>query len=150
HAGYMLIGLAVAPRLTAGTSAPVGGVEAVLFYLGTDGAVTVGAFALLASLSTPGRPARAVDDLAGLARSHPGVALLMVLFLFSLIGIPLTGGFYGKLWIFLGALGVPYNPAVPAEVEQYRLFVWLAVIGVINAAVGAWYYLRIAAVMYLR
>jgi NADH-quinone oxidoreductase subunit N len=145
HAGYMLIGLAVAPWLTAGTSAPVGGVEAVLFYLVTYAAMTVGAFALLASLSTPERPAETVDDLAGLARSHPGVALLMVLFLFSLIGIPFTAGFYGKLWIFLGALGVP-----PAEADQHRLFVWLAVIGVINAAIGAWYYLRIAAVMYLR
>jgi NADH-quinone oxidoreductase subunit N len=150
HAGYMLIGLAVAPKLTAGTTAPVGGVEAVLFYLVTYAAMTIGAFAILACLSTPERPAETVDDLAGLARSHPGMALLMVLFLFSLIGIPLTGGFYGKLWLFLGALGVPYNAAVPAEVEQHRLFVWLAVIGVINAAIGAWYYLRIAAAMYLR
>jgi NADH-quinone oxidoreductase subunit N len=149
HAGYMLIGLAVAPKLTA-ASAPVGGVEAVLFYLVAYGGMTVGAFAILACLSTPERPAETVDDLAGLARSHPGMALLMVLFLFSLIGIPFTAGFYGKLWIFLGALGVPYDPAKPAEVEQYRLFVWLAVIGAINAAIGAWYYLRIATVMYLR
>ena len=97
HAGYMLIGLAVAPRLTAGsTGEAVGGVEALLFYLLAYGAMTVGAFAVLHYLSTPDRPIENVDDLAGLGKSHPGVALLMVLFLFSLIGMPLTGGVHGQ------------------------------------------------------
>jgi NADH-quinone oxidoreductase subunit N len=151
HAGYMLMGLAVAPRLLAPeTSAPVGGVEAVLFYLVAYAAMTTGAFAVLASLSTRERPAETVDDLAGLSRSHPGTALLMVLFLFSLIGIPLTGGFVGKLWLFLGALGVPYSPEDARSLEQHRLFVTLAVIAALNAAVGGWYYLRIAAAMFLR
>src|SRR5262249_49508492 len=75
--------------------------------------------------------------------SHPGVALLMVLFLFSLIGIPLTAGFTGKLMVFFGAMSVPSE----AHAELFR---WLALIGVLNAAIGAWYYLRIIAVMYLR
>jgi NADH-quinone oxidoreductase subunit N len=139
HAGYMLIGLAVAPA-SAGESG-AGGVEAVLFYLVAYSAMTVGAFAVLVYLSTPQRPVETVDDLAGLARSHPGLALLMVLFLFSLIGIPLTGGFAGKLLLFLGAMSIKEPPLL------YR---GLALIGVINAAIGAWYYLRIAAVMYLR
>jgi NADH-quinone oxidoreductase subunit N len=149
HAGYMLIGLAVTPRLAGAPGAPLGGVEAVLFYLVAYSAMTVGAFAVLHHLSTPGRPVDTVDDLAGLGRSHPGLALVMVLFLFSLIGIPLTAGFLGKLWVFLGALSVPAGES-PALLEQKRLFIVLALIGAINAAVGAWYYLRIAAVMYLR
>ncbi len=66
----------------------------------------------------------------------------MAIFLFSLIGIPLTAGFTGKLLIFFGAL------TVPGEAEY--LFTVLAFLGVINAAIGGWYYLRIIAVMYLR
>jgi NADH-quinone oxidoreductase subunit N len=150
HAGYMLIGLAVAPRLSADTSGSVGGVEAVLFYLVCYGGMTVGAFAILSYLSTDERPVETVDDLAGLGRSHPGVALLMALFLFSLIGIPLTAGFWGKFLLFNGALMVPYNIDSATSIEQRRLFITLAFIGVINAAIAGWYYLRIAAAMYLR
>jgi NADH-quinone oxidoreductase subunit N len=165
HAGYMLIALAVAPylrrpALTAGLAGP-DGVEALLYYLTAYAAMTVGAFAVIAYLDTPVRPVETVDDLAGLSGSHPGLALLMVVFLFSLIGIPLTAGFTGKLLIFVGALGVPAEPfrmglAAPAEAlpmasEQHALlFRVLAVIGVVNAAIAAWYYLRIIAVMYLR
>jgi NADH-quinone oxidoreductase subunit N len=141
HAGYMLIGLATAPGLRGEPVA--GGVEAILFYLVAYGAMTVGAFAVIAYLSTPQRPVETVDDLAGLSSSHPGIALLMGLFLFSLIGIPLTAGFWGKLLLFLGALAVPPQ-------DHAWLFRILALVGVINAAIGAWYYLRILAVMYLR
>jgi NADH-quinone oxidoreductase subunit N len=141
HAGYMLIGLAVAsyPR----SDQVGGGLDAVLFYLVAYGAMTVGAFAVLAYLSTSRQPVETVDDLAGLSKSHPGVALLMCVFLLSLIGIPLTAGFAGKLMLFWGAMVVP-------PMEQARLFRLLALIGVLNAAVGGWYYLRIIAVMYLR
>jgi NADH-quinone oxidoreductase subunit N len=152
HAGYMLIGLAVAPYLISDayfaparepSAALTGGVETTLFYLAAYGAMTVGAFAVLAYLSTPQRPVETMDDLAGLGRSHPGVALLMLLFLFSLIGIPLTAGFAGKFMLFFGAMGV-------RSAEHAGLFRVLALLGVINSAIGAWYYLRIAAVMYLR
>lgn len=148
HAGYMLIGLAVAPhlggrRLTDAVSIS-GGVDAVLFYLAAYGAMTVGAFAVVVYLSTPQRPVATVDDLAGLSRSHPGVALFMLVFLFSLIGIPLTAGFAGKLALFFGAL------AAPPPLEHPWLFRGLAVIGGINTAVAAWYYLRIVAAMYFR
>jgi NADH-quinone oxidoreductase subunit N len=93
-------------------------------------------------LSTPERPVENVDDLAGLSTSHPAIALVMAVFLFSLIGIPLTAGFTGKFLIFFGALAVPGDPA--------SLFTILAFLGVINAAIGGWYYLRLVAVMYLR
>ncbi len=157
HAGYMLIGLAVAPRLAGAPGEAIGGVEALLFYLLAYGAMTVGAFAVLYYLSTPGRSVENVDDLAGLGKSHPGLALLMVLFLFSLIGLPLTGGFIGKFRLFFAAMGLSDN-TIPGLTDaareqltaQVRLYRILALIGALNAAVGAWYYLRIAAVMYLR
>jgi NADH-quinone oxidoreductase subunit N len=141
HSGYMLIALAVAPNLR--NEAVGGGIGAILFYLVAYGGMTVGAFAVIASLSKPARPVETVDDLAGLSTTHPLLALLMAVFLFSLIGIPLTAGFAGKLMIFFGAMAV-------AQPEQARLFRILALIGVLNAAVGGWYYLRILAVMYLR
>jgi NADH-quinone oxidoreductase subunit N len=144
HAGYMLIGLAVAPDLR---PADLSGIDAVLFYLIAYAAMTVGAFAALAYLSTPDRPIETVDDLAGAGRSRPGVALLLALFLFSLIGIPLTAGFMGKLFLFFAALSV--SPETTSA-DHARLFRWLALIGVLNAAIGAYYYLRLIGAMYLR
>jgi NADH-quinone oxidoreductase subunit N len=150
HAGYMLIALAAAPYLRhAGDRAGPDGIEALLYYLVAYGAMTVGAFAVLSYLSTQQRQVETMDDLAGLSASHPGIALFMTVFLFSLIGIPFTAGFTGKLLVFFGALGIPeadaHGQAAPAG-----LFRLLALIGVLNAAIGAWYYLRIIAVMYLR
>jgi NADH-quinone oxidoreductase subunit N len=151
HAGYMLVGVAVAlaPRLAVGDMA-VGGVESVLFYLIGYGAMTTGAFAVISYLSTRDRPVETVEDVAGLARTHPGTALLLALFLFSLIGMPLTVGFAGKFLIFFGAMDLPSAADNVASLEQARLFRILALIGMLNAAIGGWYYLRIIAVMYLR
>ena len=81
------------------------------------------------------------DDLAGLGTSHPGIALVMSIFLFSLIGMPLTAGFAGKFLLFFDALSLDGDRAV-----QFR---WLAGVGAVNAAIGGWYYLRILAKMYL-
>jgi NADH-quinone oxidoreductase subunit N len=143
HAGYMMVGLAVAHRLATAappTQAP-GGVPALLFYLVAYGAMTVGAFAVIAYLSTPERPIETEDDLAGLSTSHPGVALLMAVFLFSLIGIPLTAGFMGKLFLVAGAMAV--------DAPNATIYRWLALILVLNAGIGGWYYLRILSKMYL-
>ncbi len=158
HAGYMLIGLAVAPRLANGAGEAIGGVEALLFYLLAYGAMTVGVFAVISYLSTSARSVENVDDLAGLGKSHPGLALVMVLFLFSLIGMPLTGGFTGKFLLFFDAMGLPSSGSLPGLTDfareqmavQAKLYRILVLIGALNAAIGAWYYLRIAAVMYLR
>jgi NADH-quinone oxidoreductase subunit N len=145
HAGYMLVALAGAHHVSGSEKVSahsgLGGAPAVLFYLAAYGGMTIGAFAVLVYLSTPERPVENEDDLAGLSRTHPGLALMMTLFLFSLIGIPLTAGFVGKLLIFLGALSVEGDRAI-----FYRE---LALIMAINAAVGAWYYLRIVTKMYL-
>src|SRR5262249_12169500 len=86
HAGYMLIALAAAPYLRSASDggqagAAPGGVESLLFYLVAYGAMTIGAFGVIAYLSSKERPVESVDDLSGLSSSHPGVALLMVLFL---------------------------------------------------------------------
>lgn len=144
HAGYMLIGLAAAPELKNSETSTLHGTEAILFYLVAYGAMTVGAFAVLSYLSTSERQVESIDDLAGLGRSHPATALVMGLFMFSLIGLPLTAGFWGKLQLFLSALQVQRSQ------DQQPLFVILAVIAAINGAIAGYYYLRVVAVMFLR
>jgi NADH-quinone oxidoreductase subunit N len=141
HAGYMLMGLAIAPMLYR-DSLP-GGIDAILFYLVAYGSMTVGAFAVLAALNRPERPVETVDDLAGLSRTHPVLSIFMAICLLSLIGIPLTAGFVGKLLLFLGAI----LPTLEGYPWMFRV---LALVGALNAAVGGWYYLRILAVMFLR
>jgi NADH-quinone oxidoreductase subunit N len=160
HAGYMLMGLATAPYLRLKPQAIPGGVESLLFYLAAYGAMTVGAFAVVSYLDSRERPVTTIDDLGGLAKSHPGIALMMAVFLLSLTGIPLTAGFAGKFLLFSGVVSVCVNaPELanlinPSEAgaweQQARLFLVLGVVGMLNAAVGGWYYLRIVAVMYLR
>jgi NADH-quinone oxidoreductase subunit N len=139
HAGYMLVALASAPYLGNTDNAGIG---APIYYLVAYGAMTVGVFTVLAMYDRPDRPVETIDDLAGLSRSHAGVAFLLLVMLLSLIGIPFTAGFTGKLMIFFGALSV--------ETELVWLYQVLALIGMLNAAVGAWYYLRIVSAMYLR
>lgn len=141
HAGYMLAAVAAAPYLSSGDSA-VSGVVALLYYLAAYGAMTFGVFAVIAMLHRPERPVENVDDLAGLAKSHPILALMLTVLLLSLIGIPLTAGFTGKFLVFFGAL------SVQGPIDW--LYPLLALIGMLNAAVGGWYYLRIITVMYLR
>ncbi len=135
HAGYMLVGLGAGSM----QGGEISGITALFFYLVVYGAMTVGAFAVPIYLSRPDRPVETVDDLSGLWRSHPSVALMMALFLFSLTGLPPTGGFLAKLFIFFAAWST--------QAPLYRL---LAVLMAINAAIGAFYYLRIVSIMYLR
>jgi NADH-quinone oxidoreductase subunit N len=152
HAGYMLVALASAPYLS-GPNAASNGVAALLFYLAAYGAMTFGVFGVIAMLHRPERPVESVDDLAGLGKSHPRVAILLTVLMLSLIGMPLTAGFTGKFFIFFGALSTEALPAplggVTRELPAW-LYPTLAVIGMLNAAVGGWYYLRVIAVMYLR
>src|SRR5206468_370359 len=108
--------------------------QALLFYLIAYGAMTVGAFAVLAYLDSPARRIETLDDVAGLRETHPWSAFLMSLFFVSLIGLPLTAGFVGKFWLFIGAL------ATPAEAPMREYFRVLAVVGVLNAAIAAYYY----------
>lgn len=134
HAGYMLVGLTVGTR-TGGT---VNGTDALLFYLTVYGVMTIGVFAVIVALSRPARPVETIDDLAGLSQSHPAAALMMMVLLFSLTGLPPTGGFLGKFNLFMAAWSQGTS-------EGH----WLAILLAANAAIGAWYYLRIVGVMYL-
>jgi NADH-quinone oxidoreductase subunit N len=149
HAGYLMIGVTVAFRngdVANGTTLPIPtelGSEAILFYLVSYALMTLGAFAIIIGLSTPERPVETIDDLAGLAKSHRILALAMAICLFSLAGIPPLAGFWGKLNIFVAAFAASGN----TDSQKYQ---WLAVIGVINAAIGAAYYLKIVVAIYLR
>jgi len=132
HAGYMLIGLAV------GDAGYVGGTPAVLFYLAVYGLMTIGVFALLTGLGSAERPVQTDDDLRGLSYARPTAALLLAVCLFSLTGLPPTAGFLGKLNLFLAAWS--------AESAMGQV---LAAMLALNAAIAAWYYLRLIALMFL-
>ena len=146
HGGYMLLGLIAASSLPDAKGLPtIGGIEALLVYLVAYGAMTVGAFAVILYVSVPEQPVESIDDLAGLGHTHPISAAAMAIFLFSLIGMPLTAGFAGKFLLFLGAFSAPSDTA-----SMRNLYQALAVVAAINAAIGAVYYLRVIGVIYLR
>ncbi len=145
HAGYMLIGLAVA--LAAGNaSGPLGGVGAAAFYMAVYAAATLGAFAVLEYLGASDQRIDGVDELAGLGRTRPWAACMLAVCLFSLLGAWPMSGFWGKLLLFAGALNVDGH----ADAGLRWWFIGLAIVGVLNAAVAAAYYLRIVAAMYFR
>lgn len=146
HGGYMLMGVVIASSLPDAKTTPgVGGIDALLVYLVAYGMMTLGAFAVILFLSTPERPVESIDDLAGLGQSNPISAGAMAVFLFSLIGLPLTAGFAGKLLLFVGAFTAPTD--TPAMRNLYQL---MAIFAAVNAAIGAYYYLRVVGVMFFR
>jgi NADH-quinone oxidoreductase subunit N len=147
HAGYMLIGLAVATA-TVETGEMEGGIAATLFYVFVYALATLGAFAALSFLSDEGQEVNRIAELGGLAGTRPITAAAIAVFMFSLAGIPPLAGFWGKLTLFLSAVD---TATVSASANQPHLSTWfigLAVAGALNAAVAAAYYLRIIAVMY--
>ena len=127
HVGYMLVGVVAGGSLGNG---------AVLFYLLVYTFTTAGAFGAILLLERDGREAVQLADYGGLATRHPVLAVALSVFLLSLIGIPPTAGFVGKFYLFGAAVKSGY--------------VWLAVIGVLNSAVAAYYYLRLIVFMYMR
>ena len=145
--GYMLIGLAVG-LATSNAAGPIDGIVALGFYLVTYAAATIGAFALLQHLGRADRRIDGVEELAGLGRTRPAAAAVMAVCMFSLAGVPPLAGFWAKLMVFGSALSVGGKFGAPEGLSFW--FVGLAVVGVVNAAVAAAYYLRIVAVMYFR
>jgi NADH-quinone oxidoreductase subunit N len=127
NAGYMLV------AVTAHSDA---GAAAVMFYLAAYALTNIGAFAIITYFARKGERYVAIDDFAGLAQRQPLMAAMMTIFLLSLIGVPLTGGFFGKFYIFKSALD--------------SNLVWLSVLGLLNSAVAAYYYLYILVVMYMK
>src|SRR5438552_9285783 len=131
HAGYLLVAFAVPQDALANT-----GISAAMFYTAAYAAMNVGAFAVVSHFAAAGERYVALEDYAGLGRRSPLLAATLTIFLLSLIGIPITGGFFAKFYVFSAAL-------------QANL-VGLVIIGVLNSAVGAYYYLRVMVVMYMR
>jgi NADH-quinone oxidoreductase subunit N len=150
HAGYMLIGLAVFMAPGTGGGGDWDGVGAMLFYLLVYAVATIGAFAALAVFGSQERQLDSVEELAGLAWTpgpiRPAMAWLIALFLLSLTGIPTLAGFWGKLAIFASSLSVGRTETADAR----PWFIALAVIGVVNSAIAAAYYLRVVGVMFFR
>jgi len=127
HAGYILMGLITASKT---------GLAGVLIYIVGYAVMTLGAFTMIILLCRKNMRGDQISDFRGLARTHPAVAAAFVLFALSLIGIPPTAGFVGKLFLFSAAV--------------QGGFYWLAVIGVLNSAISLYYYFRVVMVMYMQ
>jgi NADH-quinone oxidoreductase subunit N len=126
HAGYLLVAFAGKPQL---------GMSSAMFYTAAYAAMNVGAFVVVAHFANAGEKYVTLEDYAGLGRKSPMLAAVLTFFLMSLIGIPITGGFFAKFYVLTAAL-------------QANL-IGLAIILVLNSAVGAYYYLRIIVMMYM-
>jgi NADH-quinone oxidoreductase subunit N len=134
HTGYMLVGLAA----YASANSRIEGLEALLYYGAAYSFMNLGAFAVIAALQRRTGITSALETFAGLARREPALAILMTLFLLSLTGIPPTAGFWAKAYVILAA--VQAGGAVGV----------LAVVVVLNAAIAAFYYLRVVVYMFMR
>jgi NADH-quinone oxidoreductase subunit N len=132
HAGYVLVALTAA----AASDQLALGAAAVLYYLAAYALMKLGAFVVVAQLGGASERRVEISDLAGLASQQPFTAALFSLFLLSLLGLPVTAGFLGKFYIF--------NAALASQL------IWLAVLLAINSVIGAFYYLRVLVVMYMR
>jgi NADH-quinone oxidoreductase subunit N len=127
QAGYILVAFAARPDA---------GTPTIMFYTAAYAAMNVGAFAVVSHFANSGERYVYLEDYAGLGRRSPVLSGILTVFLISLIGIPVTGGFFAKFYVFSAAL-------------QSGL-VWLTIIGVINSAIAAYYYLKVIVVMYMR
>ena len=127
HAGYALLGI-----ITANNE----GLASVMNYLMIYAFMNIGAFAVIIMLRSEGFKGESIYDYQGLSKTHPLAAVLMLIFMFSLTGIPPTAGFIGKLYIFMSAINAGYT--------------WLVIIAVIFSAISAYFYLRVVMYMYMR
>lgn len=127
HAGYALIGF------IAGTG---DGISSVMNYLFIYAFMNIGAFSIVTILKSEGVAGEELSDYEGLAKTHPLASGLMLIFMFSLTGIPPTAGFIGKFYLFMSAIKAGYT--------------WLAVVAVIFSAISAYFYLRVVMLMYMK
>jgi NADH-quinone oxidoreductase subunit N len=126
HAGYALLGI---------LSGTAEGLSATMSYLLIYGFMNMGAFAILVLLATPGNKRESLEDYKGLAKTRPLAAFLMLIFLFSLTGIPPMAGFIGKFYLLKAALAAGYTKTV--------------ICAVIFSAISAFFYLRVVRYMYM-
>jgi NADH-quinone oxidoreductase subunit N len=137
NAGYILVAFAAVTSMAQvdpANAAPA--YAAVLFYLLSYSLVKIGAFTIVSELGGAGEKNLSLDDYAGLSQRQPVVAAVLSIYLLSLLGLPVTAGFFGKFYIF------------KAAINSHLL--WLAVLMTINTTIGAYYYLRVIVVMYMR
>ena len=127
NAGYIMVAVAAHSQI---------GTAAAMFYLASYALMNIGAMAVVTHFVRQGEKFVNVEDLAGLGWKQPVTAALFSVFLLSLIGVPLTGGFFGKFYIFKAALDAN--------------LIWLTILGLLNSAVAAYYYLHILVVMYMK
>jgi NADH-quinone oxidoreductase subunit N len=132
HAGYILVGFAAASRV--GSVA----VSAVLYYMAAYTFSNVLAFGSLILMGSKGKEAVSYADLAGAGRRHPMAAFPFAIGVLSLLGLPPTAGFFGKYYVF------------SAAVQAGGPMVWLAVLGVLASAVGAYYYLKVIVYLFMK
>ena len=126
HAGYLLCAFAAKDI----------GISAAIFYAAAYAVMNAGAFIVFAHFASLNERYVNVEDYSGLGRRAPALAAVLTVFMLSLIGIPITGGFFAKFYVFSAALKSD--------------LVGLTIIGVINSAIAAYYYLRVIVVMYMR
>jgi NADH-quinone oxidoreductase subunit N len=135
HAGYALVGF-VAAGAAADPVRRDDAVAAVVFYLLVYAVMNLGAFAVVTLIARSGDRRTDVEDYRGIGFQSPALSLTLSLFLLSLLGVPLTAGFMGKVVVFSEALAQGYK--------------WLVIIGVLNTAISVYYYLRLVVVMFFR
>jgi NADH-quinone oxidoreductase subunit N len=128
HAGYLMVAFASASNRELGISA-------AMFYSAAYAAMNVGAFAVITQMAGSGERFSQIDDYSGLGKRSPMLAAALTFFLLSLIGIPITGGFFAKFYVFSAALRTH--------------LIWLTIIGVANSGMGSYYYLRLIVRMYM-
>jgi NADH-quinone oxidoreductase subunit N len=135
HAGYALTGF-LAAGSAAGLDERKDALASVAFYLLTYSIMNLGAFAIITLLAQKGDRRLDFEDFNGIGQKSPALSASLMIFMLSLLGLPLTAGFMGKLFVFSNAYSAGYK--------------WLVVIGVINSAISAYYYLRLIIVMFFR
>jgi NADH-quinone oxidoreductase subunit N len=126
HAGYVLIALTADSQI---------GTQAAMFYLASYVLMNIGAFIVISHVAARNERFVMIKDLSGLSRRQPVTAGLLAVFVFSLVGVPLTGGFFGKFYVFQAALD--------------SHLVWLTVLGLITSAIAAFYYLKLLVAAYM-
>jgi NADH-quinone oxidoreductase subunit N len=126
HAGYLLVAMVAGKEL---------GGAALMYYLVAYGLMNLGAFGVIVAVGRKGEPNEEFSDFAGLGFRYPLLAMAMTVFMLSLTGVPPLVGFTGKFYIFSAAVKAGY--------------LWLAVIGVLNSAISAYYYVRVIVNMYM-
>ena len=127
HAGYLLVAF---------TALSADGIAAASFYAVSYATMNVGIFAVVSHAGQYDDRLTLIEDYRGLAYRSPLLGGAMAFFLISLIGIPFTGGFFGKFYVFTAAI--------------HSGFIWLAILGLINSGIAAYYYLRVVAALYTR